>query len=60
MIYVYKCEKCEIDSEIEKPMAQSDRVEYCLFCGGILKRIYESVGIVTSDGIKNTNVEVKK
>ena len=53
MIYLYKCEKCKKEIEINKPMNESSKEECCEHCSEPLKRIYTSSTIKTSDGIKN-------
>lgn len=52
MVYVYKCEHCEKETTINKPMAVSDRVEHCDICENELKRVYNSNSIITGDGFK--------
>ena len=52
MIYLYKCEKCKNEVEINKPMNEASKEEHCE-CGQSLKRVYTSSTIKTSDGIKN-------
>ena len=53
MIYLYECEKCKKEFEVNKPMNESSKEEHCEHCGKPLKRIYTSSTIKTSDGIKN-------
>ena len=52
MTYKYKCDHCKKETEIIKPMAQSERKEFCEICESELKRIYESGMIKTADGVK--------
>jgi len=44
-IYEYKCEKCKLDYEKCKPMAESDTSEYCKVCGCELSRVFNTPGI---------------
>jgi putative FmdB family regulatory protein len=41
-IYAYKCDMCEIDCDITKPMAKSDAAEECPECGEDMHRDYGS------------------
>jgi predicted nucleic acid-binding Zn ribbon protein len=52
MEYKYKCDHCKKETTITKPMAQSERPEFCEICESELKRIYEAGMIKTNDGIK--------
>ena len=52
MVYVYKCPNCETVVEINKPIAESSRVEHCEKCNSVLNRCYNISGIKTGDGIK--------
>lgn len=55
MRYEYECTniKCEVVKVVvEKPMAESSRIELCEVCKQQLSRVYNAVGIVTSDGVK--------
>lgn len=54
MRYVYECnnDKCKVESiEVNKPIADSSREEYCPSCGKRLTRVYSS-SITTGDGFK--------
>lgn len=51
MTYIYTCQNCNKEILINKPMSESDLVEHC-DCGAVLKRVYESLSIKTSDGVK--------
>ena len=53
MKYNYKCENCKTETTVTKSMYASDRVEYCEECGTILKRVWSSATIKTSDGVKS-------
>ena len=57
MTYPYECRNgdClnfEVEVVIDKPMAESDKVEHCEKCNAELHRIYKSFGAKTSDGYK--------
>jgi predicted nucleic acid-binding Zn ribbon protein len=52
MIYNYKCPHCNYEVNIDKPMAESGREEYCEICEGVLERVYVSPVIFTADGMK--------
>ena len=54
MRYPYECVVCKTDVIIDKPMMESDRVEYCSKCENVLKRIYGVGGIKTADGMKTS------
>jgi len=50
MTYLYKCEnvECEMHDEVvevDKPMAESSRTEYCEKCSGELTRVYTSPAV---------------
>lgn len=51
MKYIYVCDQCQKIVEINKPMSEASKEERCE-CGEVMKRIYNSVGIKTNDGIK--------
>lgn len=40
MIYLYDCEKCELEIEVVKSMKDAAREEYCQSCGNVLDRVY--------------------
>jgi len=49
--YEYECIKCAKLVDIDKPMAQSKRVERCDTCSSILQRILSDINITgTKDG----------
>lgn len=52
MVYKYRCKKCNIQVEVTKSMHDAARLEFCKECGKPLKRVYNSVKIVTKDGRK--------
>lgn len=52
MLYPYKCNVCNSETVIEKPMADCNRDEVCEKCGSNMKRVFKLFGIKTSDGIK--------
>jgi len=52
MTYKYSCPHCKKETEIIKPMAESERIEHCEICESELKRVYEAGMIKTNDGIK--------
>ena len=55
MRYLYKCEDCHTEPiAVTKSMSESSRIELCK-CGKVMTRIYNSVHLKTSDGIKNAN-----
>jgi len=52
--YKYKCEKCNEEIEITKPMADSSKEEFCEECKHPLKRIYSLMGCQTfGDGYRS-------
>jgi len=58
MKYLYQCdnEKCKIFEkvvEIDKPISESSREEFCEECKEPLNRIFTASGIKTSDGYKS-------
>jgi len=46
MIYPYECEKCEEDFDITKDYRDAARLEYCLVCGNLLKRLWTRTEII--------------
>ena len=54
MTYIYYCNQCKKHRDVEKPMVHSDRKEFCYVCGELLERVFNSVGIRTGDGIKQS------
>ena len=52
MTYSYKCPHCKIETEINKPMAEVDRVEHCEICESELQRVWQAPMVKTSDGTK--------
>ena len=38
MIYPYKCETCQLETEIKKPMAEASKEEFCPACSNKLTR----------------------
>ena len=44
MIYIYKCANCGKEDHVIKPLNQIDRVEGCLVCGTVMRRIIPSQG----------------
>jgi len=52
MKYPYECKECGTTMTIDKPMAESSRVEVCVVCGTELKRVYKVGAIKTGDGVK--------
>lgn len=38
MIYLYACEKCDIEFDVSKPLSDLDRAESCTNCGNIASR----------------------
>ena len=53
MTYTYKCPKCSTTQEIQKPMSESSKPEYCEKCKTLLIRSYGNVAVVTGDGFKS-------
>lgn len=45
MIYPYICDTCEIESEVNKPMAESSRKEFCS-CGAELRRVFTTPSVL--------------
>ena len=56
MTYEYKCEKCEKEYMIIKPISKSERVELCPTCKKPMQRVWSS-GIKTLDGVKLSSCE---
>ena len=52
MLYLYKCNSCDVEVTIDKPMKEYDCDEVCIQCGGLMVRVFKLFGIKTSDGIK--------
>ncbi len=57
MLYPYECvnDNCDnfqVEVDVDKPMAESDRKEYCEKCANEMNRVYKSFGARTSDGYK--------
>lgn len=52
MCYLYKCTKCKLIHEIDKPIKDVEKKEYCECCGTELTRVYKVGSIGTSDGVK--------
>lgn len=52
MRYLYKCPHCEKEVTIEKPISESNRVEYCDICESELNRVWIAPTITTGDGLK--------
>lgn len=42
MTYEYTCDKCDLDTEVVKPMSESSNPESCEQCGNNLRRVYSS------------------
>lgn len=41
MVYSYVCPQCKRQIEVEKPMSEASRTEYCSVCGVEVERIYQ-------------------
>jgi len=59
MIYVYTCDNkdCdnfEIEIEINKPISEFSRSEFCDVCKKEMIRVFKPVGVKTSDGFKGS------
>jgi len=57
MKYLYKCVNKECTKYlhsvvVDKPMAESSKVEHCKICSTVLTRDYKLGGITTGDGTK--------
>ena len=46
MTYLYLCEKCDIETEVIKPMAESGRKEKCVQCKCVMQRVYTPAEII--------------
>ena len=51
MIYVYHCQYCDKDVEIEKSMSEASLREFCE-CGKEMRKVYSLASIKTNDGVK--------
>jgi len=49
-VYDYVCPKCGLVSEINKPMAEYDRVEWCQRCDHPMKRKFSANPFVLKGG----------
>ncbi len=54
MIYLYKCDNCNKEVEIEKSMSEASKIEKCFSCKKQLVRVFISSAIKTSDGYKKS------
>ncbi|WP_373074015.1 FmdB family zinc ribbon protein [Sulfurimonas sp.] len=52
MKYNYVCDKCKKDIEVNKPMSESSRDEFCKVCETKMRRIYSAPVIRTADGLR--------
>lgn len=52
MTYTYKCKECGELVEIDKPMSEASRREFCE-CGEEMAKVYSLAGIKTNDGVKS-------
>ena len=58
MIYTYKCENtnCNVNQvEIDKPIPECSRLEYCKECGQELSRVYQANVNLMFDGSYNNS-----
>lgn len=46
MTYEYACDECNLDFDINKPMAESSRKETCVECGSELRRVFSTPQVV--------------
>jgi putative FmdB family regulatory protein len=46
MTYEYACDVCDVELEIQKPMAESSREEKCEDCGNVLRRVFSTPQVV--------------
>ena len=51
MKYIYVCDQCQKVVEIDKPMSEASRHEYCK-CGREMSKVYSAPSIKTWDGVK--------
>ena len=52
MTYEYRCNQCNKEISIVKPMNESNTREYCDYCNKELKRVFVAPCIKTNDGVK--------
>ena len=55
MIYKYKCFKCNKEYEVEKPMKDATRPEYCPKCNDLMKKMYEPFSVELHAGYNADN-----
>lgn len=53
MKYLYRCNNCNKEVVIEKPMRECGNPERCERCERLMKRVYEPTSIKTGDGTKS-------
>jgi len=60
-IYAYRCDACEHDFDVRKPMAESSTPEECPLCGGDTRKVFLPVGtIFKGDGWESKNTRVSR
>ena len=53
MTYQYRCNKCNKEISIVKPISESNNREFCDYCDKELKRVFVAPSVITGDGFKN-------
>ena len=43
--YEYSCIECDLTKEVNRPIAEADRIEVCEKCGYVMNKVYGSFGI---------------
>ncbi len=46
MLYPHYCDKCDFETDVVKPMADSSKKEYCPGCANHMRRIYTAPYLV--------------
>lgn len=52
--YLYKCDVCNSEFTVNKPMSDAGKDSYCPTCNKVAIRVYTSSSIKTGDGIKHS------
>ena len=57
--YGYYCDKCKIEIDVVKPMAEAGSTEMCTICGGLINRIWYAPNAFVSKGGDEWNTGLK-
>lgn len=52
--YPYRCDDCNNDVDVTKPMSKATRHEYC-DCGSLMRRVYTPVAFTWGDSCIDLN-----